>query len=100
MDLNHSKTFIITKSEMVEALLRSKVDGNSLGIWASSLGHGMFICTVKDILRDEDEEDIVIILNENELAAPLPNSFVLYLSEIERIYPLVTHSVPKENASS
>ena len=76
---------------MLRILLDGKSGGNAIGIWSPALGQGMFMCTVKDVLRDEDENDIVIILREDELTSPRANSFVLYLSEIERIYPFVVH---------
>src|SRR5688572_9804076 len=95
---NETASFITTRSTMLRMLLNGRTVGNTVGIWAPALGQGMFICTVKDVLRDEDENDIVIILSEDELTSPRPNSYVLYLSEIERIYPFITQPVTTLNA--
>ena len=78
---------------MLKELLRSKADGSALGIWSQTLGEGMFLCTVKDVMRDEDENDIMIVLNKDTLTTPTIDSYVLYLSEVERIYTVAVQSL-------
>lgn len=80
-----TRYFVTSKYAMIKELLRSAGNGNALGIWSSTLGNGMFLCFVKEVWRDEDEEDVVVILRDNELTGVELETHVLYLNEIERI---------------
>lgn len=80
-----TRYFATSKYEIVKELLRSAGNGNALGIWSSALGNGMFLCFIKQVWRDEDEEDVVVILRDNELTGVELQTHVLYLHEIERV---------------
>lgn len=80
-----TRYFATSKYEIVKELLRSAGSGNALGIWSPTLGNGMFLCFIKQVWRDEDEEDVVVILRDNELTGVELQTHVLYLHEIERV---------------
>lgn len=68
----------------------SRENGNVIGIWSSSLGTGLYMCAVDNILDDEIEHDKVIILKEKDLnGVPLP-VHVLFLQDIDKVFPLKT----------
>lgn len=82
---------IITEPKRIlDELLASRENGNAIGIWAPSLGAGLYMCAVEDILDDEVEHDKVIILKENDLNGVPLQAHVLFLQEIEKIYPFTT----------
>jgi hypothetical protein len=70
----------------VEELLFCRDNLGAIGIWSPSLGKGMFMCFVKEVVMDEDEDDIVLILNEKDPNGSNFETHVLYLYEIERVY--------------
>lgn len=86
MNAMDNDCFVTSKAEILHELLRSRAEGNALGIWSASLGPGMSLCTVKEVCTDEDEEDIMVILKEDAFAAPRMDNHVIYLHEIDRIY--------------
>jgi hypothetical protein len=86
MEDNMNGQFSLTRSEIVEGLLRYRDSRSALGVWSRSLGKGMFMCFVKEVVIDEDEDDVVVILKENDLSSQHLETHVLYLSEIEKIY--------------
>lgn len=73
---------------MLQELSKSRDLKHPLGIWSAVLGNGIFLCIVKEICTDEDEQDVVIILEENHLLVPEMNSHVIYLSEIMGVYSM------------
>jgi hypothetical protein len=79
-------SFVSSRREIIEELLFCRDNAGAVGIWSSSLGKGMFMCFVKEVVMDEDEDDIVLILNENDMMGSHFETHVLYLYEIERIY--------------
>lgn len=97
MNAMDNNCFVTSKAEILHELLRSRAEGNALGIWSASLGPGMFLCTVKEICTDEDEEDIMIILKEDELTAPRIDNHVVYLYEIDRVYTFRSQALRKMN---
>lgn len=91
--------FLTSKAGMLGELLRSAGNGNALGIWSAALGSGMFLCMIREVWRDDDEEDMVVVLKDNELTgAKLPTQ-VLYLSEIERIYTFISSHVSADTGN-
>lgn len=82
---------IITEPKnILHELISSREIGNVIGIWSSSLGTGLYMCAVENILDDEIEHDKVIILKEKDLnGIPLP-VHVLFLQDIEKVFPLKT----------
>lgn len=78
--------FVSSRKEIIEELLFCRDNAGAVGIWSSSLGKGMFMCFVKEVVMDEDEDDIVLILNENDMNGSNFETHVLYLYEIDRIY--------------
>ena len=79
-------SFVSSRKEIIEELLFCRDNAGAVGIWSPSLGKGMFMCFVKEVVMDEDEDDIVLILNENDMMGSNFETHVLYLYEIERIY--------------
>lgn len=92
---------IITEPKKILAELHaSRENGNVIGIWASSLGTGLFMCAVENIMDDDVEHDKVIILKENDLNGVRLKVHVLFLQEIEKVFPLKTqyHDTLQEEA--
>lgn len=75
---------------ILEQLIRSRENGNVIGIWASSLGPGLHMCAVENVLDDDVEHDKVIILKENDLNGVALQAHVLFLQEIEKVFPMKT----------
>jgi len=73
---------------ILEELHNSRENGNAIGIWAASLGSGLRMCAVENILDDDVEHDKVIILKENDLNGVPLQAHVLFLQEIEKVYPM------------
>jgi hypothetical protein len=86
MDKDNNAYFLISKEEMLAELFRSKESGCVLGILSVVLGQGIFLCHVKEVWMDEDEEDVVVLFHENAFTGVCPDVHTLYLHEIERIY--------------
>jgi sarcosine oxidase delta subunit len=81
-----NNSVVASKKEIIEELLFCRENKAAIGIWSHSLGKGMFMCLVKEVVMDEDEDDIVVILNENDLHGSNVETHVLYLYEIDKIY--------------
>jgi hypothetical protein len=82
---------IITEPKhILEELIASRKNGNIIGIWAPSLGTGLFLCAVENIFDDDEEHDKVIILKENDHNGVPLQAHVLFLQEIEKVFPLKT----------
>ncbi len=81
-----NNSVVTARKEIIEELLFCRENRAAIGIWSYSLGKGMFMCFVKELVMDEDEDDIVVILNENDLNGSNFETHVLYLYEIEKIY--------------
>jgi hypothetical protein len=94
MDKDNSAYFLFSKEEMLTELFRSKESGCVLGIFSPILGQGIFLCHVKEVWMDEDEEDVVILLHENTFTGSRPEVHALYLYEIDRVYAFTVHDVP------
>jgi hypothetical protein len=76
--------------QILEELAASRKNGNAIGIWADSLGPGLYMCAVENIDEDEVEHDTVIVLKDRDAnGAPL-RARVLFLQEIEKVFPLKT----------
>lgn len=89
---------IITEPKhILDELIASRENGNVIGIWAPSLGSGIFTCAVQNILDDEVEHDKVIILKEKDSKGIPLKVHVLFLQEIEKVYPLksIYHDPPE-----
>ena len=75
---------------ILDELITSRENGNVIGIWAPSLGTGLYMCAVENILDDEIEHDKVIILKEKDLNGVRLEAHVLFLQEIEKVVPFKT----------
>lgn len=75
---------------ILDELNKSREKGNVIGIWASSLGAGLHMCAVENVLDDDVEHDKVIILKENDLNGIPLQAHVLFLQEIEKVFPMKT----------
>ncbi len=82
---------IITDSKnILNELSASQEIGNVIGIWASPLGTGLFMCAVENILDDDVEHDKLIILKEKDRNGVQLQAHVLFLQEIEKVFPFKT----------
>jgi len=82
---------IITEPKYIlDELIASRENGNVIGIWAESLGTGLFVCAVENILDDDFEHDKVIILKERDQHGVPLRAHVLFLQEIEKVFPFKT----------
>ena len=82
---------IITEpKQILDELVASQQNGNVIGIWAPSLGTGLFMCAVENVLDDDEEHDKVIILKENDQNGVPLQAHVLFLQEIEKVFPFKT----------
>ena len=82
---------IITEpKDILEQLQASRQQGNVIGIWAPSLGAGLNMCAVENIYDDDVEHDKVIVLKEKDIRGVPLETHVLYLQEIEKVYPSKT----------
>lgn len=92
---------ITDPKSILHELISSRENGNVIGIWSSSLGAGFYMCAVDNILDDEVEHDKVIILKDKDLnGIPLP-VHVLFLQDIEKIFPLKTlYTAPREKENT
>lgn len=73
---------------ILEELSASRENGNVIGIWAPCLGTGLYMCAVENIFEDDFEHDKVIILKEKDLNGVPLKAHVLFLQEIEKVFPL------------
>lgn len=76
--------------DILNALTASQKNGNVIGIWASPLGTGLFMCGVEKMFDDEVEHDMVVILKEKDLNGVPLQAHVLFLQEIEKVFPFKT----------
>lgn len=85
---NSNNNGIITDpSEILEELYASKEAGNILGIWsASKFGNELVMCRVKSIHDDRSMKDKAIIIREVHPKKTTPNTYLLYLMEIEKVH--------------
>ena len=82
---------IITEpKDILEELKASRENGNVIGIWAPSLGSGLNLCAVENIYDDDVEHDKVILLNEKDRNGVQLQVHVLFLQEIEKVFPFKT----------
>lgn len=82
---------IITEPRnILQALDASRENGNVIGIWAASLGTGLFLCAVENIMDDDVEHDKVIILKAEDINGVPLQAHVLFLQEIEKVFPFTT----------
>jgi hypothetical protein len=84
MDKKDGTHFTISREKILSQLQKSKDQKSVLGIFSELLGTGIFLCQVTEIRRDEDEEDIVVVIQL--MSATWNDTHVLYLHEIERIF--------------
>jgi hypothetical protein len=80
--------YINEQDEIVKELIHSKINGNVIGICAISLGPGMIMTAVEDIM--EIKNDKLIILKETDLLGMKVPEEQILLSEIVRVHPFRT----------
>lgn len=86
--LTEQLQYLSRKEEIVRELYNSKLKGTVLGISAISLGPGMIMTAVEDIL--EIKNDLLIVLKETDLLGTKLAEEQILLSEIVRVYPFKT----------
>jgi hypothetical protein len=97
MEDHGMESFTVSRSAIVHELLLCRDNKSAIGIWSSSLGKGMFMCFVKEVVMDEDEDDIVVILNESDFNSSAFETHVLYLYEIEKIFRIRVEPASRMN---
>ena len=81
---------ITVPKQILDELVASQENGNVIGIWAPPLGPGLTMCAVESIDDDDVEHDKVIVLKERDFnGAQLP-VHVLFLQDIEKVFPFKT----------
>ena len=73
---------VTSRTEILQVLKESKLRGSMVGVMAASVREGMFLCAVREISRDEDEGDFLVVLHQNVLFPVNGDGLTLYLSEI------------------
>ncbi len=91
---------IITEPKQIsDELVASQQNGNVIGIWAPSLGPGLYMCAVENIYYDDVEFDKVIVLKEKDLNGVQLQVHVLFLQEIEKVFSFKTiYKDPREES--
>ena|SRR5437868_4563063 len=77
-----------TTDEILKELNSSKINGNVIGITALSLGPGMVMTAVEDII--EVRNDKIIVLRDTDLLGLKILETEILLSEIVWVYPFKT----------
>jgi hypothetical protein len=95
MDNRDGTNILISSDEILSELQKSKDESVVLGIFSQHLGAGTFLCRVKEIRRDEDEQDVVVVLHL--LSGNWNDVHVLYLREIDRVFTFVTKRIETIN---
>ncbi len=83
--LNTPFDFIKDPTEIFKALLNSKDSGTAIGIKSASLGKGMFVTGVEDILIGDGHENTKIILKGYDFTGHVLETSHLTLTEIEGV---------------
>jgi hypothetical protein len=81
---------ITDPKDILRELDTSREKGNVIGIWAAPLGTGLYMCAVENIFDDDVEHDKVIILKEKDSNGIPLQAHVLFLQEIEKVFPFKT----------
>jgi hypothetical protein len=84
MDKKVGANSIVSRGQILSELQRGRSNKVVLGVFSPLLGAGIFLCQVKEIWRDEDEEDVVVVLQL--LSGAWDDTHVLYLHEIEQVF--------------
>lgn len=77
--------FVRTRKGILRELALSQMSGNLIGFYAESLGKGMFLAEVEDILMDGRDE--IIEFKYCEVSGHIPARNKLFLSEIKIVCP-------------
>src|SRR5688572_11589055 len=80
--------YITTPEEILRELKYSKANGNVVGICALSMGPGMIMTAVDDII--DIKNDKLIVIKETDLLGMRVPEEQIFLSEIVRIHPFRT----------
>lgn len=89
--LGEGGALVTSAMEVVEHLEHAKDTGKLLGVVSSTMGHGIFLCGVREIRQDVDECDLLIVL-EGCLMPHRDREFVVYLTEIAGVFPFVQNN--------
>lgn len=77
--------FITQQDEIIKEILRSKQDGNMIGIISSILGAGMYLTAVDDFILDD--HDSVIILKLYDMNGRLFPTNKIPLRSVKAVCP-------------
>src|SRR5688500_265286 len=76
---------IKTRSEILKELNSSKALGKLIGVYASSIGEGMFLTGVEDVYKGEKE--VIVVLKPYDVGGNILQRNYLSLSEIKGVCP-------------
>jgi hypothetical protein len=79
-----SMELVSDPGEMLNILSESKERGTAVGIKAPTLGSGIYVTAVEDILLDED---ITIVLKNYDITGYMLETNKLKLGEIKSVFP-------------
>src|SRR4051812_37017447 len=90
MEINSEQqlNYVTALDAILTELIKSKDNGTVIGISALSMGPGMIMSAVEDII-DVRNDKIILLKDSDLLGIKLPESEIL-LSEIVKVYPLRT----------
>jgi hypothetical protein len=77
---------LTTRSEILEALLRSKISNTIIGIKSESLGPGIYMTSVVELVINESNE-ATVVLKGYDMTGYFLDKSVLRLEEIEGVIP-------------
>ena len=77
--------FVTDQREVLKALLDSKDNGTAIGIKAKSLGDGMFVTGIEDILIGDGAENTRIILKGYDFTGHVLETNAILLTDIDGV---------------
>ena len=87
--MNQAMKIISSKGAVLRALLDSKINRSVIGIHSRSLGAGMFLTCVSEILLSENQEPLIVLIGFDMAGYVLPKKGIR-LSEIIRVMPFAS----------
>jgi hypothetical protein len=87
-NLLSEREFITCRNEIINEVLRSKKDGNIIGIISSILGTGMYLTAVDDFIIDGDSA--IVILKQFDMSGYMFPTTRIPLSSIKAVCPFTS----------
>jgi hypothetical protein len=81
----NKQVFVTSRFRMMKTLIACKTDKSIVAVWSTVFGNLLRLCRVEEICTDEDENEVMVILKPCEEEGCRPDSFTLFLNEIEQL---------------